>query len=298
MRAVPAGGALAACVLLAAAGLWMTATGAGLAVRFARGGAAAPRGLARRRARPLLGPVTDRLSESSVALMSGSRRRQVRRRLDAAGRPGGMSVETYAGRRAASTVILGGAGLLVAVVSGRPAVAVASAAIGWFHLDMRLRYAARRRQARIDRDLPDLLDVLSVSVQAGLAFRPAIARAAEALGGPLAEEVATTLRAMEVGAGRRAAFDGLRERSPSPALRRFVGALQQAEGLGTPVADTMERIAGDMREEFRQAVRRRAARAAPRVSLIVTLIIVPGAVVLIMTALFLGVGVDAGSLSG
>jgi tight adherence protein C len=74
--------------------------------------------------------------------------------------------------------------------------------------------------------------------------------------------------------------------------------LQQAEGLGTPVADTMERIAGDMREEFRQAVRRRAARAAPRVSLIVTLIIVPGAVVLIMTALFLGVGVDAGSLGG
>ena len=64
----------------------------------------------------------------------------------------------------------------------------------------------RLRQERIERDLPDFLDILAVTVRAGLGYRPALLRVAEALGGPVGEEVLTALRQMDLGANRRDAF--------------------------------------------------------------------------------------------
>lgn len=76
----------------------------------------------------------------------------------------------------------------------------------------------------------------------------------------------------------------------------FVTAMIQAEELGAPLADTLNQLAEDMRREFAQIARRRAARAAPRVSLIITMVIMPAVVALIVLALFLGSDVDLGSL--
>ena len=65
-------------------------------------------------------------------------------------------------------------------------------------------------------------------------------------------------------------------------------AILQAEELGAPLADTLNQLARDMRREFSQQARRRAARAVPRVSLIITMIIMPGIIALIVTSLFMG----------
>jgi tight adherence protein C len=238
-----------------------------------------------------------RLASRAMGLLSEGQVRRIQQRLDSAGRPGGMTVETYAGRKAAFTVLFSLAGLLF-LVDGNVLLAVVLAGLGWVWIDMWLGQAGRRRQERIDRDLPDFLDILSVTVSAGVGFRPALTRVAEALGGPLGEEVLTGLRQMDLGVSRRDAFTALRRRNDSQALGQFVTALLQAEELGVPLAQALANLATDMRRDFYQLARRRAARAAPRVSLIVSIVVVPGAVLLIIGALFIGSGSNVGGVFG
>ena len=104
------------------------------------------------------------------------------------------------------------------------------------------------------------------------------------------------LRQMELGASRRAAFEALRDRNASEQLQSFVAAQLQAEELGVPLSEALNDIATDMRRAAHQAARRRAARATPRVSLIVTSLILPGTMILIAVAIFLGSGLQDGGL--
>ncbi len=246
--------------------------------------------------RRLVDVLARRYGRRALGMMSDKRRTFIRHRLDAAGHPGGLiSLEAYAGRKAAYTVLAAGAGLVMTLLTGNPLVILLLAFLGWLVVDFALGAIAKRRQAQIDRDLPDFLDVLAVSVSAGLGFRAALARVADALGGPLGQEVETALRQMGLGASRRTAFIGLRDRNDSESLSAFMTALLQAEELGAPLTQTLGAIAEDMRKAFAQRARREAARAAPRVSLIVTTVVMPGAILLILAALVLGSGVDFGS---
>ena len=183
------------------------------------------------------------------------------------------------------------------LLQGELVFALGVVAIGFLWMDVWISGRARRRQARIDRDLPDFLDVVAVTVGAGVGFRAAFARVAGRLGGPLSEEITTALRQMELGADRRTAFTDLRRRNPSESLGRVVTALLQAEELGAPLTDTLVALGGEMRRYFAQDARRRAARAAPRVSMIITMVMVPGALVLMVVGIFLGSGINLGSFS-
>ena len=154
------------------------------------------------------------------------------------------------------------------------------------------------RQERIERDLPDFLDILAVTVRAGLGYRAALGRVAEELGGPISEEMLTALRQMELGASRRQAFLALRERSTSESLSAFIAAQLQAEELGVPLSEALNDIAEDMRRTAHQNARRQASRAAPRVSLIVTTLIVPGAMILILVSLLISSDLPDSGLLG
>ena len=151
---------------------------------------------------------------------------------------------------------------------------------------MLLNRVGRVRQEAIERTLPDFLDILAVSVRAGLGYRYALRRVAEALGGPVGDEMLTVLRQIELGQDRREAFLALRERNKSESLKSFVAAQLQAEELGVPLAEALNDIAGDMRRLAYQNARRDAQRAAPRVSLLVTTLIVPGAIILILLSVY------------
>lgn len=236
-----------------------------------------------------------RLSGRALRLLGERRVARIRRRLDAAGRPGGLSVEGYAGRKATFTLLSGAAGFLF-LLRGNLVVCAALTAGGFVWMDLWLAGVARKRQARIERDLPDFVDILAVTITAGVGFRSALGRVAEAVGGPLGEEVITALRQIDLGASRRVAFQELRRRNPAESLGRMVTSLVQAEELGTPLAEVLVELARDVRRAFAQQARRQAARAAPRVSLIVTLLVVPGAVILIMTGLL--VSSDVGGIGG
>jgi tight adherence protein C len=228
-----------------------------------------------------------------------SRREAIARRLDLAGRPGGLTVQRFVGLKGALAVIAGGFFLFLAVIGGSWLIAFVAITTGWFLPDILLSRAGRLRQEKIERDLPDFLDILAVTVRAGLGYRSALQRVAESLGGPAGEEILISLRQMDLGASRRDAFLALRERNNSESLSTFIGAQLQAEELGVPLSEALNDIALDMRRAAAQNARRRAARAAPRISLIVTTLIVPGSIILILASMLLGTDVlDSGVLGG
>ena len=295
MNPLPPALALTCCYLLAVKGWTMTRDG-GPVDRFApitveEGDAAAERGLVLR----LVDWLSDYLAPRATRMMGERQLAGVRRKLDAAGKP--TTIEGYAGRKAAYVVLFGLPGVFF-LFDGLWFVFAGLVILGWLWPDIWISGQARRRQSQIERDLPDFLDILAVTVGAGVGFRPAMSRVADALGGPLAEEIRTSLRQMDLGASRRQAFEALRRRNDSESLSSFVTALLQAEELGVPLAQALSELADDMRRSFHQNARRRAARAAPRVSLITTLLIVPGAMLLIVVALYVGSDIDFGSLFG
>ena len=131
-------------------------------------------------------------------------------------------------------------------------------------------------------------------MRAGLGYRYALRRVAESLGGPVGEEMLTVLRQIELGQERRDAFLALRERNAPTALKSFVAAQLQAEELGVPLAEALNDIATDMRRMANQNARRQAQRAGPRVSLLVTTLIVPGSMILILLSVYFACGAGGG----
>lgn len=271
---------------------WRMARGGPSVSRPAEAGPADRRSLVavfRRAVGRALGPRILRASSERT-------RRRLEHRLDAAGRPGRMTIAGFAEAKAADFGVCVVLGLLAAIIS--PWLTLLVAVYGWFRAELVLRAAARRRQAQIERDLPDFLDVLAVTVMAGLKFRGALRRVEEQFDSPVAEEFRTALRQMDLGASRRAAFEGLRHRNDSPSLNRFIGALLQAEELGSPLTDAMVAISTDMRKAYSQDVRKRAAEAAPKVSLVATILLMPGAALLLLGGLIIGGNIDFTSLAG
>lgn len=231
--------------------------------------------------------------------MGERRKRELRQRIDAAGRPDGLTLELYVHRRLAYTLTFALFGVVGVLLTGSLLLLPGALVVAHLLHDVRLSGMARRRQEQIEQQAPDFLDVLSVTVQAGLGFRHAMERVAETLGGPMGEEMQTTLRQMAVGMSRRQAFEALRGRNPgSDALDAFVTALLQAEELGAPLSDTLAGIADDLRQEFAQSAKQRAAKTAPRVSLVVVLLILPASVLLLLAGFILSMDFDAGVLGG
>lgn len=253
---------------------------------------------------PTSGPMTRlvraanaRFGPALAGIARPKRRERVRHLIETAGRPGGLNLERYAEQKVAFTLGAGFLGIVFALL-GIVLVLPAALIMGWTWPDLRLGSISRNRQARIERDLPDFLDILAVTVGAGVAFRPAVTRVCEALGGPVAEEMTMALRQIDFGTGSRQALEDVRSRNESEALEEFITAILQAEELGAPLAGTLVEQAQDMRRASHQRARRRAQRAAPKVSLVVTTMIVPASMLLVAVGVFLSSDVNLGGLFG
>lgn len=248
-----------------------------------------------------VGSGVDRLgmrwAPAVLGMMGPKRVDALRRRLDMAGNPGGMTVDRYAARRAVYG-FLGVLAALAMLARGQAVVAVIILLYGLTWTDVLLRLAIRRRKDDIERTLPDFLDVLAVVVSAGLGFRQALERVAEKYSGPWADELRITLRQMDMGVSRRDAFDQLRNRNASEQVSMFVTALQQGEELGAPIVDTLIQIANDMRRTDAQNARRTAAKAVPKTTLVVTMVMLPATMILIALSFYYGSGVDFADIIG
>ncbi|MDX3531933.1 DUF5936 domain-containing protein [Streptomyces sp. ID05-39B] len=248
-----------------------------------------------------VGSLIDRLgmryAPTVLRLMGPKQVARYRRRIDLAGNPGGLTIDRYAARRAVYGAI-GGVGGLAALLQGSFFLALLMIAFGAFWSEVGIWSAIRVRKDAIERTLPDFLDVLAVVVSAGLGFRQALDRVASKYEGPWADEIRITLRQMDLGMSRREAFAELRRRNDSEQVAMFVTALQQGEELGAPIVDTLVAIAKDMRRTDAQNARRKAARAVPKATLMITTFMVPATMLLLGAGMLLGSGTDFSSITG
>ncbi|HMJ96348.1 MAG TPA: type II secretion system F family protein [Thermoleophilaceae bacterium] len=214
--------------------------------------------------------------------------RDLRGRIEAAGRPAGLGVREAMAAKLAAAVLLGAASLpLAALAPGRLGLLVLFVApvAGFLAPDLWLARVAAERARRVRRDLPALLDILRVSVQAGGSLPESLRSVGERSEGPLAREWATVGREVALGVPLAEALGGMEERVPLPEIRALVGALERARRHGAPLAETLAAQARSARFALARRIRDDAARAGPKIQLVVALLLVPSVLLLVAAAL-------------
>jgi len=244
-----------------------------------------------------LGRLATRLAPSVRRRLPAPVVRWLQTQVDFAGRPDGLNVDGVL-RLVLTWALMLSPVFLLSLTSGN-LMGLALSLIAPVMMPLaRLSRLRRVRTEALDRDLPDFLDVLAVTVTAGVGFRPALMRVSERFGGPLAAEMQLALSQVQHGATLRGAFEQLQERSDSEALGQFVTAFIQSDELGAPLVEALNQIAVDQRREHAQRQRRKAAQIAPRVTLVTTVVLVPATLILLLVGLILGADVDFGEVFG
>ena len=156
---------------------------------------------------------------------------------------------------------------------------------GFFLPDAIRERRARQRQRRLVAALPDALDLLAVSAGSGRGPAAGIEQLARAGEGPLAEELRLAVAELSCGVPLRTALASLRSRVPGSELATLVAAIERSRRFGSPLADQLRRQAMALRRDSRRTVEERAARAAPKIQLVVALVLVPSVLLMIAAAL-------------
>jgi tight adherence protein C len=209
-------------------------------------------------------------------------------RIAAAGGPAGLGVRELMAAKIGAAVAVGAVGLLVAAAApGRlgPLIAVLAPPAGFLSPDLWLARLAAARARRVRRELPTLLDLLRVTVEAGSSLGEALRSVGERAEGPLADEWRALARQVALGVPLSTALGGMVERVPLPEVRALVAALDRARRHGAPLAETLAAQARDARFALARRVREDAARAGPKMQLVVALLLVPSVLLLVAAAL-------------
>jgi tight adherence protein C len=164
-------------------------------------------------------------------------------------------------------------------------VAVAMPAAGFVLPDALLEREARRRHRRLLAALPDALDLLAIGSAAGRGPAAGFAEIARAGSGPLADELRIAVAEIECGRPLSAALAALRERVPGGEVATLCASIERSRRLGSPLADQLRRQSASQRRDQRRAVDEHAARAAPKIQLVVALVLVPSVLLMIAAAL-------------
>jgi tight adherence protein C len=214
--------------------------------------------------------------------------RDLEARIAAAGRPGGLGAREVMAAKLAAAV---GGGVIAAILStaapGRlgAALVVTGPVAGFLAPDVWLARRAADRARRVRAELPALLDLLRVSVEAGSSLPKALREVGARTGGPLAAEWRAVGREVALGVPLEAALGGTVERLPLPEVRSLAAALERARRHGAPLADTLAAQARDARFALARRAREEAARAGPKIQLVVALLLVPSVLLLVAAAL-------------
>lgn len=154
--------------------------------------------------------------------------------------------------------------------------------LAFFLPDILLYNTAVKRREQIELVLPDLLDQMSIAVQAGLAFDAAMVHTSRQNSTILGQELMRTVKDIQVGRTRRDAYEDLIDRSGSPQLRRFVRAVLQADTYGVPLGTVLHTQAGEMRRIRRQRAERKAMQVPTLVIFPLMLCILPALFIVIL----------------
>jgi tight adherence protein C len=214
--------------------------------------------------------------------------RDLRARIEAAGCPAGLGVREAMAAKLTAALLFGAASLPLATLApGRLGLLVilGAPAAGFLAPDLWLARVAAERARRVRRELPALLDILRVSVEAGGSLPEALRSVGERSDGPLSREWAAVGREVALGVPLAEALSGMAERVPLPEIRALVGALERARRHGAPLAETLAAQARAARFALARRIRDDAARAGPKIQLLVALLLVPSVLLLVAAAL-------------
>ena len=200
----------------------------------------------------VLDPLADRFTAVGRRFTPEDRVLRIRRRLDLAGNPAGWDADRVLGLKALAALVGFLLGLVVPPILGfSPMVTFALVLLGcfggWVAPSLWLYQVAYDRSQQVRRELPDALDLLTISVESGLAFDAGLAQVARRTTGPLAQEFFRVLQEMQIGTGRVQAMRALSDRTDVPELKSFVGAMIQADAFGIPVSGVLRVQAKEMR---------------------------------------------------
>lgn len=233
----------------------------------------------------LLLPLLSGLARRLARLLPPERLQVLRRKIMLAGRQQTWNVEKAMALKVLGIIVGSGAavGLLSLKTSTMTVVAAALLlGCGYYAIDYALDKAAAARQLEIQQALPDVLDQISVCVEAGVGFDAAIHRVSQSNDNALGHELGRTLQDIRLGMPRRQALYALLDRTDVQDLRLFVRALLQAEKSGIPIAKVLHIQSDEVREKRRQAAEERAMKLPVKLILPLVLCILPSLFLVIM----------------
>jgi tight adherence protein C len=213
-----------------------------------------------------LRPLIARLSKMSSRLGSASSTENAERRLAMAGNPGDLRVSDWLGVKMLVGIAIAAIaflvfGLLIGGVVVGLFLGLVGFGIGFLIPEFWLGRRIKARQKLILKMIPDTLDLLTISVRAGLGFDGALAKVVEKLPGPLTDEFRRALAEVRVGKARRDALRDMVPRTNVQPLSNFIGAIIQAEQLGVSISKVLQVQSEQLRIERRQRAEEQAARA-------------------------------------
>ncbi len=224
----------------------------------------------------------DRLAPTGEKIQLLSEPEELEDILVKAGYPYGLTVDRLQGAKVVSAVLGGVFGFLYFLLGlpMGPIVLVGSIFGGYMLPIWIIRRLAKRRQERIRREIPDFLDIMSITLQAGMSLDAALSHYVQTFSGPLSEEFARMNREILFGVQRESAYRALMQRTTSPELEALLQSLIQAHNLGTPVSDIFMQQAEEIRRMRAEKAKEAAGKAAPKISLVSGLVIGPSIMLL------------------
>jgi tight adherence protein C len=211
-------------------------------------------------------PLAGRLSGSVARITSSSFSERTEKRLAMAGNPGDMKVADWLGIKAIAAGVGFGVmfivfGVLAGQITQGLLLALVGLGIGYLAPEFWLGRRVRARQKAILMGIPDALDLLTISVRAGLGFDAALGKVVEKLKGPLVDEFRRALAEVRVGKARREALRDIVPRTEVQPLTNFISAIIQAEQLGVSISKVLQVQSEQLRIERRQRAEEQAAQA-------------------------------------
>ena len=242
---------------------------------------------------PLVDGVAAGLAKVVLRLMPRTTREDVQERVLAAGHGQRLTPE----RLLAAKAVLGLVGAFVGLLIGLqvpPATAflfvICFGAVGFVGPDIIVNGRIRDRRERVLASLPDALDLLAVSVEAGLGFDGAVAKLVEYMEGPLIDEFALTLNEMRIGESRMDALRRMASRAAVPEVGTFVRAVIQADQLGTSMANMLRVQAADSRIRRQHAAEEKAMKAPIKMLVPTIVFIFPALFILVLGPILINFG--------
>lgn len=240
----------------------------------------------------LLQPLISGLSRVMGRFTRQEVKKQVAQRLSQAGHPWGLEAHEWVAWRTLMTIGPALAGILIAIMLPgqrmRLALMVPVWGIGGYLLsEYYLTSLIKQRRDQVQRSLPDVLDLLTVSVEAGLGFDSAMLKVVEKMPGVLAQEFQRVAQEVSIGKSRRESLKDMAARTGVADLNSFVSALVQAEQLGTSMGKVLRVQSKDMRYKRRQRAEEQAMKAPIKILFPLILFIFPTLFLVLLGPAFL-----------